>query len=340
VYTAVLGVHVRQFSLLDRIGPLLADHGSYERTGTTFQARGRSAIRRGQQSAPPGMMITRATPTLLVCLAAAALAAAAAPPADRAVSLGGGVEMPVIALGTGGMSNDTAAASVKLALANGLNHIHTAFDYFNQVGVGDGLAGKERSSFFLTTMTSPCIHTASNPIRNVTDPSACHTLTKNEVMMDLSNLKLDYVDLLLLHGPAQAYGTQGVCQPDICEITRAQWAAYVELQKAGKARAIGVSNFCQSCFECLASGPNTTWPAVNQVQYHVGMGTDPEGLLSYSKARGIVVQAYSPLAGGKIFDPAPAPLTGAKGWSGSGRVRGGPDQGGRFYRSVAHCIQL
>ena len=140
---------------------------------------------------------------------------------------------------------------------------HAAFDYFNQVGVGAGLAGQKRSSFFVTTMTSPCIHTASNPHRNVTDPAACHALTKKEVLMDLSHLRLDYVDLLLLHGPAQAYGTQGACQPNICDITRAQWAAYVELQKAGKARAIGVSNFCQSCFECLASGPNPVWPAVS-----------------------------------------------------------------------------
>ena len=47
------------------------------------------------------------------------------------------------------------------------------------------------------------------------------------------------------------------------------------------------------------------WPAVNQVQYHVGMGSDPEGLLSYCAARGIVVQAYSPLASGKLLSPPP-----------------------------------
>jgi hypothetical protein len=52
-------------------------------------------------------------------------APAPTPPPDRLISLGGGVEMPVVALGTGGMSNATAESAVKLALANGMNHIHT-----------------------------------------------------------------------------------------------------------------------------------------------------------------------------------------------------------------------
>jgi diketogulonate reductase-like aldo/keto reductase len=71
----------------------------------------------------------------------------------------------------------------------------------------------------------------------------------------------------------------------------------------------GVSNFCPSCFACLSTGTkDPIWPAVNQIQYHVGMGSDPEGLLSYCSARGIVVQAYSPLASGKLLSPPPAEL--------------------------------
>eukprot|EP01052_Picozoa_sp_SAG31_P015954 SAG31_NODE_1040_length_10203_cov_3.045428_7_plen_352_part_00 len=230
-------------------------------------------------------------------------------PIDPMVTLPGNVAMPVVALGTAGYDNATAEAAVKLALKTGLTHIHTAFDYFNQPGVGAGLAGQPRHTFFVTTMTSPCIHTASSPYRNITDPAACHALTKADVAADLENLNLDFVDLLLLHGPAQNYGTRGVCKPDICDLTRAQWAAYVELFRAGKARAIGVSNFCPSCFDCLAtSNRKTVWPAVNQIQYHVGMGKDPEGLLSYSKARGIVVQAYSPLASGRLLQSPPRPL--------------------------------
>lgn len=165
--------------------------------------------------------------------------AAPAAQTDPTITIHDRVEMPLVALGTAGYDNDTAAAAVKMALSSGLNHIHTAFDYFNQPGVGAGLAGQPRDSFFITTMTSPCIHTAAAPYRNVTDPDACKQLTKADVMEDLVSLNLRHVDLLLLHGPAQAYGTRGVCHPEICDLTRAQWAAYVELQKEGKARAIG-----------------------------------------------------------------------------------------------------
>ena len=59
-------------------------------------------------------------------------------------------------------------------------------------------------------------------------------------------------------------------------------------------RAIGVSNFCVSCFQCIDK-VLTVRPALNQVQYHVGEGADPEGLRTYCKDNGIVLQAYSPL---------------------------------------------
>ena len=60
-----------------------------------------------------------------------------------------------------------------------------------------------------------------------------------------------------------------------------------------------MSNFCPSCFECLLDA-NAVVPAVNQIQLHVGTGPDPEGLMSYCKSKGIVVQAYAPLAAGKV----------------------------------------
>jgi len=52
--------------------------------------------------------------------------------------------------------NATAESAVKLALAAGMTHVHTAFDYYNQAGVGRALAGVPRHSVFVTTMTSPC----------------------------------------------------------------------------------------------------------------------------------------------------------------------------------------
>lgn len=76
-----------------------------------------------------------------------------------------------------------------------------------------------------------------------------------------------------------------------------QWASFEAMYAQKKARAIGVSNYCQSCFECIAKTA-TIVPAVNQVQYHVGEGDDPIGLKSYCDSKSIVMEAYSAMAQG------------------------------------------
>merc|ERR1712157_141394 len=72
-----------------------------------------------------------------------------------------------------------------------------------------------------------------------------------------------------------------------------------ELYKQGKTRAIGVSNYCGSCLDCLMESATVT-PAVNQIKLHAGMGPDPAGLVSYTREKGILPQAYSPLASGGV----------------------------------------
>ena len=68
---------------------------------------------------------------------------------------------------------------------------------------------------------------------------------------------------------------------------------------SGRAKSIGVSNFCQSCLSGL-----DPLPSVNQIQWHVGMGNDPERLVSFCNDHNIIVQAYSPLAAGQVVhDP-------------------------------------
>uniref|UniRef100_A0A7S2GWC9 NADP-dependent oxidoreductase domain-containing protein n=1 Tax=Haptolina brevifila TaxID=156173 RepID=A0A7S2GWC9_9EUKA len=75
-----------------------------------------------------------------------------------------------------------------------------------------------------------------------------------------------------------------------------QWKALTESHLlANKTRALGVSNFCKSSLACLAKDASSVVPAVNQFKFHIGMGPDPSGLVSYCKAKGIVPQAYSPL---------------------------------------------
>lgn len=212
------------------------------------------------------------------------------------VTLSNGIEMPRVAVAP--MKVDVSGALIGTILDAGLTHIFTAEDYFNQDKIRTGLAGRLRSSFFLTSMTSPCIHSASEPNRNVTNPEACYQLTLQEIQDQLDLLGVDALDLVMLHGPSRPYGFQGPCgHPDL---NLAQWRAYADMQKMGKAKAIGVSNFCQSCLEPLIAEDSLPNPSVNQLQYHIGMGPDFEGIVSYLAAHSIELQSYSPLASGEL----------------------------------------
>jgi diketogulonate reductase-like aldo/keto reductase len=100
---------------------------------------------------------------------------------------------------------------------------------------------------------------------------------------------MDYVDLLLLHFPVSLLRAKS-------------WRALEEIQQAGKARTIGVSNYTIHHLEQLLAECHVR-PAVNQVELHVFL-QQPE-LLAYCKEQGIAVEAYSPLAHGHgLDDPA------------------------------------
>ena len=104
---------------------------------------------------------------------------------------------------------------------------------------------------FLATMTPPCVGDYPAP-RNVSDPDECEALTTRELEMDLADLNVDAVDLVMLHGPSNPdFDFAGSCSEQICEVNAAQWRAYSKFLAAGKTRAIGVSNYCVSCLECL-----------------------------------------------------------------------------------------
>lgn len=188
--------------------------------------------------------------------------------------LNNGIDMPMISIGTWQYNTSTAEEVVRTAMQVGFNHIDTANDYNNQEGVGAALKGVDRSSYFLTTKVPPGSASA----------------TAKHLQENLDQLGLDYVDLVLVHyEPINPFGK--------CKAMQEQWTAMEEFYKAGKAKAIGVSNYCPSSLECIKETMTVT-PAVNQVKFHVGMGTDPIGLKSYMDAVGIHMQAYSPLGDG------------------------------------------
>jgi len=213
------------------------------------------------------------------------------------IKLNNGVEMPMLSFGTWQYDSSTAQSAVKLALQTGFNHIDTAFNYYNQDGVGAALKGVERKSYFLTTKVPP-----------IEDSGSAYSQTTEDLQKDLTLLGLDYVDLMLIHGPTHN-----------CKATQEQWRALEDFYKAGKAKAIGVSNYCASSFKCIKETAKIT-PAVNQIAYHVGMGPDPQGLKSLGDSLGVVTQAYSPLGDGTselITGPLVTSIGKGHGWTGA-----------------------
>jgi len=217
------------------------------------------------------------------------LAALVAAPTPPTLPLNDGNRLPMVSLG-GGYNRNNTVNSVLLAVEAGFRGIDTALTYFSQPEVGEALdkvfETHNRSEIFVTTKVPGC----ADP-----DPTTCLESTKQNHQRNLKQLGLPSVDLLLLHwGPITGCSADPASRQ--CRMVRQQWEGLQELQAEGLATSIGVSNYCEECLECLLSDEATTVvPAVNQFELHVGMGPDPEGLVTYCRSKGIAPMAYSPL---------------------------------------------
>lgn len=194
------------------------------------------------------------------------------------------VLMPMAGAGTWLYNNTVAEAEIASAIGFGARLIDTANIYGNQVGVKNGIAksGVKRSELFISTKV-PGGLTMEGTI-------AAH----NE---NLKELGMDSVDLVLTHLPC-GFPTSPTGAPVNCTkaARQATWKGLEALYKAGKTRAIGVSHYCQRHIEDVLE--IATVPiAVNQEEWHVGMGADPQGLVSFCKKHGISYQSFSPLCG-------------------------------------------
>lgn len=220
-------------------------------------------------------------------VAALLLCVTASPPS---VTLRNGVKMPMVAAGTWEYNSTEAEASVTAAVKTGFTMVDTALDYHNQDGVGRALAAFPRSQVFVETKVPGCLLDGSS-----VNPFKCYEDTKKNLATDLALLNLSYVDLVIVHFPPLPSMITRSCNnwSGGCEMVRSQWRAMEEFYHDGKARAIGVSNYCPSCFACLES--TSVFPMVNQVMYHLGMGVDPHGFQSFAEKHGVVLQAYSVL---------------------------------------------
>jgi len=192
-----------------------------------------------------------------------------------------GVKIPCIGFGTYLMPAEETKASVLEALKIGYRHIDTAFAYGNEIPVGEAIreSGIAREEIFVTTK------------HWITERGYEKTLAAVET--SLKNLGLDYIDLYLIHWPCVEKVT-----PEWAKVNAETWRAMEEAYKAGKIRAIGVSNFERKHIDALNEYAEIK-PMANQIEFHPGYLQDDT--VAYSKENGMLVQAFSPLALGAIF---------------------------------------
>lgn len=198
-------------------------------------------------------------------------------------TLANGVQIPVLGFGTWQTPDgDTAIKSVKAALEAGYRHIDTTQAYQNEASVGTAIqeSGVARQDLFLTTKIWNANHS--------------YDLTMQSFEESLQKLQTDYVDLLLIHWP------NPIDFRDNWEAANAEtWRAMEELYNAGKAKAIGVSNFRAHHLEALKKTAKVQ-PMVNQI--FLAPGELEAETVQYSRDNGMLLEAYSPLGTGKIFD--------------------------------------
>jgi 2,5-diketo-D-gluconate reductase B len=182
------------------------------------------------------------------------------------------ISLPRLGLGTFRMQGDVCRAAVESALAQGYRHIDTAEMYGNEDAIGAAIASSRvaRGNLHITTKVWN-ENLSPDAIRRAFDAS-------------LKKLRLDQVDLYLVHWPAR-----GMNLP-------AMFETLIELKEQGRTRAIGVANFNIALLKTVVEEIKAP-VACNQVEYHVFLDQTP--LRKYLAAKSIPLVAYCPVAQGR-----------------------------------------
>ena len=199
-----------------------------------------------------------------------------------------GIDIPDIGFGTWNIPyGEVCERAVFEAIRAGYRHIDTAGAYGNERSVGLGVKAairegfiKDRSDVFITSKLWNTNRSYNKAFRGF-DKS-------------MRNLDLDYIDLYLIHWPANKMKYKN---PD--EVNATTWEALEELYTEGRVRAIGVSNFLPHHIEELKKSAKVL-PMVNQIELHVGYMQ--EDVVEYNNNNGIVTEGYSPLGTGALLD--------------------------------------
>jgi 2,5-diketo-D-gluconate reductase A len=187
-----------------------------------------------------------------------------------------GAEIPQLGFGVFQVPPKDTADAVANALQIGYRHLDTAAAYRNEAAVGRAIAasGLDREEVFVTT--------------KCWNDDQGYEQARRAFSGSLERLQFDYVDLYLIHWPVP-----------VNDLYVDTWKAFIELQSEGLARAIGVSNFQPAHLNRVVAETGVT-PAINQVELQPYFQQAP--LRRVHAELGIVTEAWSPLAQGRVLD--------------------------------------
>ena len=192
------------------------------------------------------------------------------------LTLNNGVTIPQLGFGVFQIPPDATRKATLTALEVGYRHVDTAQMYGNEAGVGQAVrdSGLDRGDVFVTSKLNNSFHAYDD---------ALAAFDKS-----LAELEFEYLDLFLVHWPMPAVG-------NFVET----WRAMEEIYRSGRSKAIGVSNFQPNHLDRLRAETDVV-PAVNQVEVHPYF--TQQDVRSYGVEHGIVTEAWSPIAQGKVLD--------------------------------------
>jgi 2,5-diketo-D-gluconate reductase A len=192
------------------------------------------------------------------------------------IALNDGHAIPQLGYGLWQVPNDEAQAAVAEALKVGYRSIDSAKIYENEKGLGDALAASDipREELFITTKLWNDDQGFDNALRAF-DAS-------------LERLRLDYVDLYLIHWPSPHRG-----------LYAESWKALVRIKQEGRARSVGVSNFTAAHLQRILDETGET-PVLNQIELHPRF--QQAELRAVHARHNIATESWSPLGQGKLLD--------------------------------------
>lgn len=204
---------------------------------------------------------------------------------SKTLTLSNGVTVPQLALGTWFIDDALAAEAVHEAVKIGYRHVDTAQAYANERGVGEGVrtAGIPREELFVTTKVAAEHKDYESAARSIDE--------------SLAAMGLDYLDMMIIHSP-QPWVEVNQSDDRYFEGNLEAWRALTDAYKAGKIRAIGVSNFQKEDIDNIWNNAEVK-PMVNQVLCHIS--NTPLDLIDYCQSKGMVMEAYSPVAHGEAL---------------------------------------